>query len=93
MDDKLSKELHALKSEQGNLERRRNELAGKISEIKKRILEIKWTDYPIGSTVKDKNGAEYVICGYAEFWPIGYKLKIDGTPGKKAVSIYNMVEK
>jgi hypothetical protein len=92
MSDELIKELHKLNSEKGQLQKRRNELGVRINEIEKRLWEIKWIAYPVGSIVEEKDGTKYQVSGYEEDWLKGHKIKKDGTPGKDAHNVYNLKE-
>jgi len=86
MTDETRKEAHRLKSERGDLERRRIEIQHRINQIDARLLAIKWADHPIGSKASDKKGAEYLVGGFDNFWMLGYKIKKDGKPGSRLVA-------
>lgn len=88
MDEKLGKERHALQSEKGQLEQRRNELGKRITEINIRLNEIKWSEFQIGCRVL-YDGEEFEVCGHADYWPLGRKIKKDGTVSEKARNLYH----
>jgi len=88
----VSSERHRLESEYGQLNARCQELRARMNDIGNRLNEIRWSLYPVGSKVLDNQGVEYEVCGYDKYWPVGYKIKKDGTPSKTKHNIYGLKE-
>jgi hypothetical protein len=88
MTEEMKKQLHALKSDTGSLEQRRREISNMIAVNEKRMLEIRWNQYPIGSKITDKNGRTFQITGYTDYDLVGKLIKKDGSLGAVEQNIW-----
>jgi hypothetical protein len=91
--DALSEEACTLRTDLEGLNRQRHKIDSEVRRIESRLMAIKWASHPIGSTMTDAKGYTYKVGGYANYWMLGYKIKKDGTPGRRLVPIVTKKEK
>lgn len=100
MDENM-KLLLALKSEIGNLEARRHELARRINELRERsvVPALASIGLKIGDRVTGISGNEYeyeisgaeIYEGGGLAWPKGRRIRKDGKPSAAEVCLYHAI--
>ena len=86
-NDALSEEACTLREDLEGLNRQRHKIDAEVRRIESRLMAIKWSSHPIGSTMLDAKGDTYQVGGYANYWMLGYKIKKDGTTGSRLLPI------
>ena len=86
MTEETAKEAHALRSEKGDIQRRMGQLQARVNQIDRRLLQLKWSEYPIGCRAP-ADGETYEIIGYENWGLLGRRVKKDGTLEKRTTRI------